>query len=522
MNKLTIIENQSEFHCQFKHNQPICSVVLDPKLTKTQRFLCGLCMEYSDSEYTIIGIHRVIQNIEEKYETQIKELENQTMKTVQQLQSSINSTQKLKQQFMDLFDSLIGIAEGWSDELLLQMQKFYKYSFYDELDDYIKKENNSEAANTEKIKTINRSWMTKLYNNLNQYNENKGLLSFRELRLKFKKILNQKDSLEDEIKFKLIQQSAKQSIKCNSISFNSSGSIMISSEYQNINVWSFTKGQFELLQTLQGHSNWVQCLCYSKKQNSFVSGAGDKTIRCWKQLNQNEWISSQPYKQHIDWVMCIIMNSNEDLLFSGGSDYSIKVWKVDFDKNELQYLYSLDKHKNYVISLSLNKSENSLVSCAQQKNQIIIWEKKKNGKYEFKYFVKQSVNYVGFKVGFISENSFIWTTGDQGINMIYNFEEREGVYQENISKTIQLATNYQDYDEYFFPIIYNEKRNFIVVRHKSYIYLIRENQKGQFQKLDQLNCNTSDIYGTMTDNGEYLVFWDFHTKGYSVYELQNQ
>ncbi|CAD8196431.1 unnamed protein product [Paramecium octaurelia] len=500
MNKLTIIENQSEFHCYSQHNQPICSVVLDPNLTNNQRFLCGSCLEFFESEYKIVGIKKVIQTIEEIYETQIMQLENQTMNTVQQLQSIIKSTQQLKQQFMDLFDSLIGIAEGWKNELLLQIQKFYKYSFYDQLDDYIKNKNTSEVDNKEKIKIVNRSWMTKLCNNLNQYNENESKLTFRELRLKFMKILNQKDSLDEEIKFNLIQQSVKQSIKCNSISFNSSGTIMISSEYQNIKVWSFTQGKIELLQTLQGHSNWVQCLCYSKKQNSFVSGIMNGLVR----------------------NLINITLIGLYLLFSGSSDYTIKVWKVDFDKNELQYLYSLDKHVNYVISLSLNKSENQLVSCAQQRNQIIIWEKKEKDKYEFKYFVKQSVYKEGFKVGFIGENSFIWITGDQGINMIYNFEQREGVYQENLSKTIQLVTNYQEYDEYFFPIIYNEKRNFIIVRHKSYIYLIRDNKKGQLQILDQLNCNTSDIYGAMTDNGKYLVFWDFYTSGYSIYELQNK
>ncbi|CAD8082454.1 unnamed protein product [Paramecium primaurelia] len=519
MSKQIVLENQNEFNCQNNHNQQIKLVVLDPNLQKNKRLICNLCLENFQSNYPTMGFQKMIQIINDLQKQKMEELENKTTLNIKQLEKCVKLTQELRMQFNRLFDSLIRIAEDWSKDLELQIKECYQYKFEDELDDYIKKQNNSQIANIKLIKNINRSWMNKLYNNLNQYNQNEDKINFRELKKQFMKIINQKESQEDEIKLNLIDQSVKQSIKCNAISFDSSGQYMISTEYQNIKVWTFKNGKIKYLQTLYGHSKWIQCLLYSKKQNSFISGAGDKTIRCWKNKNINDWISSEPYKQHTDWVMCLEMNKNEDLLFSGSSDYSIKVWKLDFNQNELTYLYSLNNHKYYVISISLNQLENQLVSCAQLKNQIIIWERKEKNTYEFKYVVKQSIYNYGLKVSFITENSFIWITGDQGKDMIYFFELIEGIYQEIQHKSIQLTNNNEDYDEYFFPIIYNKQRNLILVRHKSQIYLIRNIDNGNFKIVRQLNCNTSDIYGTITDDGQYLVFWDSKNNGYSIYEL---
>ncbi|CAD8127285.1 unnamed protein product [Paramecium sonneborni] len=81
---------------------------------------------------------------------------------------------------------------------------------------------------------------------------------------------------------------------------------MISTQENNIKVWNFTNGKINLITTLQGHTDNVSCLIYSKKINSFISG--DKTMRCWKKEKQNEWKSSKPYLQHTNIIICFILN----------------------------------------------------------------------------------------------------------------------------------------------------------------------------------------------------------------------
>ncbi|CAD8104255.1 unnamed protein product [Paramecium sonneborni] len=508
MNKPIMIENEKDFQCQNKHDQPILLVALDPKLDKKQRFLCNQCIENKEQDVKTIEFKKIIQLIEDKQESKISNQENLASQTIQKLQTFITITQQLMSQYIKLFESIIRIAQDWNEHLSTQRKQCCEYSFYEELDRFIK---NSDVDNINLIDNINRSWMTKLYNNLEIYIQDKDKLNLNELKFQFTNIIQKKQPSENKIKLKLIDQSVKQSKRCRAIAFDASGSIMVSTEDNDIKIWSFINGTIKLINTLQGHSDWINCLIYSQKNNSFISGSYDKTIRCWKQGNQNKWISSQPYKQHRNLIMCIIMNSNENTLFSGGFDKAIKVWRVDFNQNELTYLYSLEKHNNKVTALSLNQSENQLVSCAEDKNQIIIWERKQQDKFEFKYYVTQSIQYEGLK--------FIWINGGKEIDKLYVFELKEGKFQENSEKTIQLITNNQKPDEYRFPIIYNQERNQILVRHKKYIYLIREMNDGKFKIFDQVNFETIQIFGTATNNGKYLFSWDDKNLGYSIYEL---
>ncbi|CAD8215389.1 unnamed protein product [Paramecium octaurelia] len=454
-----MIENEKDICCQYNHGQPIHLVMLDPNIKMKERFLCIQCLENYDQNGRTMGFKKLIQHIEDAIEKKMSNLADITSNTIQNINMCITSTQEFKTYFMKLLDSIIRIAEDWTQDLLVQRQQWNQYF------------------------------------NLPQ---------------------------KQEIKLKLIDQSVKQEEQCNVIVFDSSGSIMVSTEKFEIKVWSFLNGTIKLVQTLQGHTDWVQCLVYSKKQNSFISCSFDKTIRCWQQLNQYDWISSQPYQQHTSYVFCILLNQNEDLLFSGSNDKSIKVWKVDFNQNQLIFLYSLDKHNNQVTSLSLNQSEDKLVSCAKGQNQIIIWERRQNNQFEFKYFVKQSIQEKGLKVKFIKDNQFIWITGGEEIDKLYVFEIEQGIFQENKDKAIQLIANNQILDEYRFPIVYNKERNLILVRHKTYIYIIREINDAKYKIYHQLNCETICIQGTITNNGQYLVYWDDNQQGYSTYELLNQ
>ncbi|CAD8167942.1 unnamed protein product [Paramecium octaurelia] len=521
MFKPQMIENEKDLFCLNNHTQQSRLVLFDQKIQKSQRICCSECLQTFQTDAKIVGLTIIIQNIEDVIQKNASSLEDITSNTIQKIKLCITSVQNLKTNFMKLFDSIIRTAEDWTLNLQAQREKFNQYSFYDELDNLINKQNKNFDTHIKLINTINRSWITKLCNILTQFNQNKDKLNLQQFYEQVISIGYFNLSPQYSIKLQLIDQSVKQWEKCQAIVFDYSGSIMVSTQKNDIRVWNFLNGTIKLVNTLQEHTDQVQCLVYSNKQNSFISCSQDKTIRCW-QLVQNEWICSQPYQQHTDQVIFMLLNSNEDLLFSGSFDKSIKVWKVDFNQNKLKFLYSLNNHSNDVVSLSLNQSENLLVSCAKGYNQIIIWERKEEDKFEFKHFVTQSFQEYGHKVKFIKENQFMLITNANQMDKIFIFERKEGVFQVNESKTIHLMTNNKFYDEYHFPIIYNQVRNLIVLRYKMFIYILKEFNDGKYKIVDQLSCATYSIYGTITNNGQYLVYWDNKNQGYSVYELLNK
>ncbi|CAD8081465.1 unnamed protein product [Paramecium primaurelia] len=499
MFKPKMIENENNLHCQNKHGQPVHLVVLDPKLDKKQRLLCTECMENFESDAKTIGFKKIIQIIEDNIKKTMSDLEGITQQTVQQLQICNRSIQELKAYFMKLFDSLISIVEDWTQNLFALTQQSKQYSFYDELDSFIKKQNNINDSNITLINNINRSWMAKLLKILNQYIQDKDKVNFNE----------QNKNLQTSF-VQFIHKKVKQ---------NQSQLINLLNK-----VWD-VKIQFLILLGQLWYQLNRKILKYGAFQTEKFNQQTycDTTIRCWKQQDSSDWISSQPYKQHTDFVICLLLNSNEDLLFSGSDDKLIKVWKVDFDQNILTYIYSLYQHYKEVFALSLNQSETLLVSCAGGDNEIIIWERREQDKYEFKNFVKQSIECYGFKVKFIKDNQFIWISGGKVINKFYVFELKEGIFQENQEKTIQLFRNNYIFDDYCFPIMYNQEKNLIIVRHKTHIYIFKEMKDGKFKILDYLNCNTYFIYGTITNNGQYLIYGminrkDFQHMNYQIHE----
>ncbi|CAD8156468.1 unnamed protein product [Paramecium pentaurelia] len=166
-----------------------------------------------------------------------------------------------------------------------------------------------------------------------------------------------------QVQFQLIDDSNQQSSWCQAMVFNKDGLIIITANSNIIQILNFEQGRFKLSNSYRRHTNPIYCLVYSKKTYNFISGCSYYKIIFWQQINQNVWQCSQPFEQYSGCVNCLILNIQEDQLISGGNDHKIIVQQVDFIKNHLTYLYSLDNHSHSVFSLSFNQSETLLASC---------------------------------------------------------------------------------------------------------------------------------------------------------------
>ncbi|CAD8130083.1 unnamed protein product [Paramecium sonneborni] len=546
-----MIENEKLLQCAFKHQQPIVSVILNPQISKEQRLLCTECLSSINIEEKVIGFKKIIEILEQRQYQKMSQIEPIIEQIVNYIEQILNYISQLKSNAIQQLVQLSTLLKDWIINLQSTQLKYQQYSFHEELEIIIKNSNTNNFDLNPFIKDISKQYSNQIekvsskleqYNQFQEYNKCKQILQNLQDIIKqgpseninqgpiiknnegkdIIQIVKQPLLKEGAVKLNLIDSSVKQMNSCISIVFNPPGSIMVSTNKEAIKIWNFNNGRIQLQQTLKQHTAQVNCLIYSRIQDGFLSGSDDKTIIVWKLEKQNQWISSQPYQQHTDKVYCLILNQNENQLFSGSEDMSIKVGQLDFKKNKLIYQYELNKHKNKIYALSLNQSESLLVSCAHGQNEIIIWKKGLQNKMEFKYVVKQSTNSSGGKVKFIKENQFIWVSDFKYTDKIFIFELKEGVFHENQQKTIELNFNNQELDKFQFPIIHNMQRNLLVLRHGSYIYLIRELNNEKFKIVEQLKCYTNDIFGTITNNGSHLVFWDSKNQSYSIYKLSYQ
>ncbi|CAD8127816.1 unnamed protein product [Paramecium sonneborni] len=513
-----------------------------------------------------------MQLIEQSQNERREQVSNVIMMSVLQIEKLEKNLNILKQGVIQRLDRLIEICGSWIKNLyqLKEQSKVFQ-DFVDELDSLInetKVEINLKLL-IDQINKINRNQQHKIIDRLERFPdfEEKNdcieqLKNIDQLYMIIKEEIQSSDDnqnqdrdnlnqqKQDNIEFKLIDDQYKQKDDCQVIVFDKSGSIMISNDNEKIKIWNYNLGKLKLLNTYQIHNNYITCLVYSKQTNSFVSGSDDKTIICWKQKNQQEqqeWIYSNPYQLHTGYVNCLILNQNEDLLFSGGADKSIKVWHSDFNNNQLIYLYSLNEHSRTVLSLSLNQSETLLASCGYQ--EFIIWTKSFRDKERYEQ-LKQTVNNGsdqsqilkqhqlplsdkqqfqiskqkqlisnGCKIQFITDQLFIWVTDDKNTNQILVFEQQDDIFKQSNDKTIQLINNQQCDDYYYFPIVYNQDKQIILIRHKYHIYLINKENDDKFNILASKYCRTKYNYGAMTNDAKYLVLWDKYLKKYLSYEI---
>ncbi|CAD8149948.1 unnamed protein product [Paramecium pentaurelia] len=294
----------------------------------------------------------------------------------------------------------------------------------------------------------------------------------------------------------------KQEDICIAIAIDYKQQIMASGCKNIIKLWNFQIGQISQITQLEGHKDLITCLIFSKKSRSLISASQDCQIRLWKQNINESWSSSQSSQEHLGCINCIIMNYSEELLFTGSSDLSIKVWKINIDLNELKLLYQLNKHTKNIIGLTLTPNENVLASSGLD-NQIIIWCK--------------SQQESGCRLSFINDNKLIWVSRSNEVMHI--FQAQDGIFRENTKQKLNLNCSPMCHEQFNFPIYYNQESKIIALKNKFHFYIIKEQLDGHFQILQSIELLSTTTYGTVTNDGRFIVLWNNVSKSYQIYEL---
>ncbi|CAD8107832.1 unnamed protein product [Paramecium sonneborni] len=146
--------------------------------------------------------------------------------------------------------------------------------------------------------------------------------------------------------------------------------------------------------------------------------------------------------------------------------------------NSILIAQTVQSYINYFWNLYLNQLENILVSCGGDQ-QIIIWTKDNEQKWQFQYVVTQSVQEIVARLQFIKDDQLIWVTANQvSKDCISIFEIKNGKYQENSDKEVKLIQNDKVCDLRLFPIFYNKEKNLMIIKHRQ--------QVQQKQKMNQI------------------------------------
>jgi WD40 repeat protein len=109
-----------------------------------------------------------------------------------------------------------------------------------------------------------------------------------------------------------------------SLSFNPTDpdQVITASEDATLKRWNL---RGELLQTLVGHTNYVNGLSFSPDGNLIASGGGDDTVKLWQRWEQ----TLQTLTGHTDWVYSVAFSPDGQRLVSGSRDNTLWLWDAN-------------------------------------------------------------------------------------------------------------------------------------------------------------------------------------------------
>ncbi|CAD8206682.1 unnamed protein product [Paramecium octaurelia] len=314
--------------------------------------------------------------------------------------------------------------------------------------------------------------------------------------------------LQEAFSYELQSRLSYDSQLCLAIAINHNNQQVIASEYTFIKLFQFKDGVLRLLKTVK-NSGDIVTLNYFKKRSHFISGSYDSQLTIWSTN-----IQTSKYLVKLsgcsDNINCLVIHPSEDLIICGSN--CIQFWSQDSEFAQHQQWVQFQNIENQIdrcFGLSINQNGNELVSCGSS-NQILVM--RGSTKQLWKIIQAISVENLGFRLTYISDRVFSFQPEKSNCLEIYSFNSLLGQYVKYNDIQVKLS---EDYCYEFFPSVYIPSKKIILSKNGRSIHIIKvftqsEQQDVMQFKLQQSICfGTSSIFGTMSDNGEYLITWEY-------------
>ncbi|CAD8064947.1 unnamed protein product [Paramecium sonneborni] len=326
-------------------------------------------------------------------------------------------------------------------------------------------------------------------------------------------------------KFELFQeQVVHQQQFCYAIAINDNNNLLTTSAYKNIKIHYFNKGKMKQLKEIQKHQGWITTLNFFKKRPNFVSGSQDASIIIWFSILMPVSKFMMKLNVHSRAINCVIISQiDENLFISASGDGTIRFWS-SLISNSSQWLcyQTINEHTNSIYECSLNEDASQLISCSQD-CKILIIDRQQNQKWQVKQIIQ--MNRRGYRLKFIDYHTFVFLSYSSNHLRVYKLNVNSNNQEEYINiQNIPIQGSEQACMCYF-PSQYNKQKNLLIIKNGYYVNCLRlipSHYSTQLLDCEQsfnidFNSQTEgNIFGTLSDDGEFLIFWDAYSRTFQV------
>lgn len=175
---------------------------------------------------------------------------------------------------------------------------------------------------------------------------------------------------------KLVNLFGKSSSAIESLDISPDDNYLISGERAGtIKLWKRNNSlSGNLIQSIVGHTDWINCVNISKDGKFVVSAGGDQTIKVWMFLDRlYEYDKLRGYN---DWIRKVVITESEKIICAG-DDKKIRIWDAT---KKMQISNPLKGHAARINALAVSHNEDYIISGGDD-GAIIIWNKDEKANY---------------------------------------------------------------------------------------------------------------------------------------------
>ncbi|CAD8127874.1 unnamed protein product [Paramecium sonneborni] len=306
-------------------------------------------------------------------------------------------------------------------------------------------------------------------------------------------------------KYELYHQIPIREPWCGILQLNHQQTLLFAAGAMRILIFQF-KNTLKPLFQIREESQAISNIFTKQNSNQVFVGNCQGNIKIFQTIGINNTKIQIKIKAHKKSITSFVMSKDASLLITCSLDGQIKFWTFE---DSFSYKQTINSHEGGVCKISLNQSENQIISCGKQKFIFII----EQSSFNKRWFISQKIELesYGYGICFISENLFAFqSTQNQDILFIY--QRQKGTQLYNQIKDFQLNYNSQYclFIQQFIAqksLLISKKGNFIIVKEETNIQLL-ENSAVEFDIID--------VYGSVSDDGEYLISCDDQSKVISI------